>query len=278
MLIALSGGADSVALLLMMHERGEAEAAAHCNFHLRGEESNRDEQFVRDLCQKLGVRLFVKHFNSEEEAQRTGESIEMAARRLRYDWFEALRKAHGFSNVAVAHHRDDNAETILLNLVRGTGLRGLTGMESERPGVVRPLLNLSRRDILNYLQARHQPFVPDSTNADTHFRRNKLRHEVLPLLAEMNPNVVRTLNDMGERLRGVERIYRYGVNCLLKQLTVSPDNHADVLRLKLPELKQTPAPDTLLFEVLSGYGFTPAQAEQALHMGVGAFMESAAYC
>ena len=202
MLIALSGGADSVALLLMMHERGEAEAAAHCNFHLRGEESNRDEQFVRDLCQKLGVRLFVKHFNTEEEAQRTGESIEMAARRLRYDWFEALRKAHGFSNVAVAHHRDDNAETILLNLVRGTGLRGLTGMESERPGVVRPLLNLSRRDILNYLQARHQPFVTDSTNADTHFRRNKLRHEVLPLLAEMNPNVVRTLNDMGERLRG----------------------------------------------------------------------------
>lgn len=278
MLIALSGGADSVALLLMMHERGEAEAAAHCNFHLRGEESNRDEQFVRDLCQKLGVRLFVKHFNTEEEAQRTGESIEMAARRLRYDWFEALRKAHGFSNVAVAHHRDDNAETILLNLVRGTGLRGLTGMESERPGVVRPLLNLSRRDILNYLQARHQPFVTDSTNADTHFRRNKLRHEVLPLLAEMNPNVVRTLNDMGERLRGVERIYRYGVNCLLKQLTVSPDNHADVLRLKLSELKQTPAPETLLFEVLSGYGFTPAQAEQALHMGVGAFMESAAYC
>lgn len=277
MLIALSGGADSVALLLMMHERGEAEAAAHCNFHLRGEESNRDERFVRDLCRKLGIRLFVKHFDTEAEAKRTGESIEMAARRLRYDWFEALRREHGFSAVAVAHHRDDNAETILLNLVRGTGLRGLTGMEAERPGVVRPLLHLSRQDILNYLNRRKQSYVTDSTNADTHYRRNKLRHEVIPLLGELNPNVVRTLNEMGERLKGVERIYRYGLNALLKEVTETEGVAPNALRLNLTALNRTPAPDTLLFEALGSYGFTAAQAEQALHMGVGALMESPGY-
>lgn len=128
-LVALSGGADSVCLLLTLLEKGEVGAAAHCNFHLRGDESDRDEEFVRQLCLQRGVKLFVKHFDTQTEAEKTGESIEMAARRLRYEWFNAMIRDLGFDAVAVGHHQEDNAETLLLNLLRGTGLQGLAGMQ-----------------------------------------------------------------------------------------------------------------------------------------------------
>lgn len=285
MLIALSGGADSVALLLMMQERGKAEACAHCNFHLRGNESDRDEEFVRRLCEERGIRLFVKHFDTQTEAARTGESIEMAARRLRYDWFAELCLEHGFKEVAVAHHLNDNAETVLLNLVRGTGLSGLTGMAEKRPGVVRPLLSLSRHEILDYLRQKGQTYVTDSTNTDTHYRRNKLRHEVLPLLREMNPQIDRTLHETALRLQGVERIYRYGIAQLKKEVcrTISShdglqdglqDHSHDGLRIDVRKLSTSPAPETLLYELLAPYGLSAEQSVQALQMRVGAVMES----
>lgn len=285
MLIALSGGADSVALLLMMQERGKAEACAHCNFHLRGNESDRDEEFVRRLCEERGIRLFVKHFDTQTEAARTGESIEMAARRLRYDWFAELCLEHGFKEVAVAHHLNDNAETVLLNLVRGTGLNGLTGMAEERPGVVRPLLSLSRHEILDYLRQKGQTYVTDSTNTDTHYRRNKLRHEVLPLLREMNPQIDRTLHETALRLQGVERIYRYGIAQLKKEVCRTISSHDglqddlqahshDGLRIDVRKLLTSPAPETLLYELLAPYGLSAEQSVQALQMRVGAVMES----
>lgn len=285
MLIALSGGADSVALLLMMQERGKAEACAHCNFHLRGNESDRDEEFVRRLCEERGIRLFVKHFDTQTEAARTGESIEMAARRLRYDWFAELCLEHGFKEVAVAHHLNDNAETVLLNLVRGTGLNGLTGMAEERPGVVRPLLSLSRHEILDYLRQKGQTYVTDSTNTDTHYRRNKLRHEVLPLLREMNPQIDRTLHETALRLQGVERIYRYGIAQLKKEVCRTISSHDglqddlqahshDGLRIDVRKLSTSPAPETLLYELLAPYGLSAEQSVQALQMRVGAVMES----
>lgn len=285
MLIALSGGADSVALLLMMQERGKAEACAHCNFHLRGNESDRDEEFVRRLCEERGIRLFVKHFDTQTEAARTGESIEMAARRLRYDWFAELCLEHGFKEVAVAHHLNDNAETVLLNLVRGTGLNGLTGMAEERPGVVRPLLSLSRHEILDYLRQKGQTYVTDSTNTDTHYRRNKLRHEVLPLLREMNPQIDRTLHETALRLQGVERIYRYGIAQLKKEVCRTISSHDglqddlqahshDGLRINVRKLSTSPAPETLLYELLAPYGLSAEQSVQALQMRVGAVMES----
>lgn len=285
MLIALSGGADSVALLLMMQERGKAEACAHCNFHLRGNESDRDEEFVRRLCEERGIRLFVKHFDTQTEAARTGESIEMAARRLRYDWFAELCLEHGFKEVAVAHHLNDNAETVLLNLVRGTGLSGLTGMAEKRPGVVRPLLSLSRHEILDYLRQKGQTYVTDSTNTDTHYRRNKLRHEVLPLLREMNPQIDRTLHETALRLQGVERIYRYGIAQLKKEVCRTISSHDglqddlqahshDGLRIDVRKLSTSPAPETLLYELLAPYGLSAEQSVQALQMRVGAVMES----
>lgn len=273
MLIALSGGADSVSLLLMSLERGEdVQAAAHCNFGLRGAESDRDEAFVRALCERLGVRLFVRHFATSDEAARTGESIEMAARRLRYEWFAQLCREHGFDRVAVAHHQDDNAETFLLNLARGTGLRGLTGMEADGVQVVRPLLGLTRKEILAYLAEKGQDYVTDSTNTDTHYKRNLIRHELLPLLARLNPSIVRTLNDTARRLGEAERIYEYGLAALREK--ICQPYRGDGLRIGLAALNGSPAPATLLHEWLSPFGFTARQCEEALQMRTGAYTEA----
>lgn len=273
MLVALSGGADSVALLLYLIDQGKAEAAAHCNFHLRGEESNRDEAFVQQLCREQKVPLYVAHFDTQAQAAATGESIEMAARRLRYEWFAQLCREHGFEAVAVAHHRDDNAETLLLNLIRGTGLHGLTGIAAERPGVVRPLINWSRSQIIDYLDKRGQHYVTDSTNADTRYRRNRVRHEVIPLLRQLNPQIERTLHDTARRLTEAETIYSYGLKMLLDTIT---DQSADgkCLTINMDKLKAAPAQATLLHEVLTPYGFHAEQVREAANMRVGALLEA----
>ena len=163
-LVALSGGADSVALLRVLLRLGYVCEAAHCNFHLRGEESLRDEQFVRELAARLDVPLHVIHFDTNEYAASHGVSVEMAARELRYGWFGQLRRECGARVVAVAHHRDDSVETFLLNLVRGTGINGLQGIRPVNGEVVRPLLCVSRAEILEYLASLGQAYVTDSTN------------------------------------------------------------------------------------------------------------------
>ena len=218
MLCGLSGGADSVALVLVLKELGYDVAAMHCNFQLRGEESERDEQFVRGFCAKHDITLRTTRFDTRAEAEAHGESIEMAARRLRYEWFELVLE-ESFSNatstppkggrwrgaICVAHHADDNVETMLLNLIRGAGLHGLTGMEfCNGWGVMRPLLSVTRAEILDYLAAKGETFVTDSSNTDTHYRRNKVRHELLPLLREMNPSIDRTLTETMSHLRQAE--------------------------------------------------------------------------
>ena len=174
-LVALSGGADSVALLLVLHNLGYKCQAIHCNFHLRGEESNRDEEFVTSLCKRLGIALDIVHFDTTEYAKSHGISIEMAARELRYDAFEKQRKLIGAQAIAVAHHRDDSAETLLLNLVRGTGIRGLRGIQPKNGYIIRPLLCVGREDIIDYLKWRGQDFVTDSTNLTSDYTRNKIR-------------------------------------------------------------------------------------------------------
>lgn len=206
-LLALSGGADSVALLLMLLEQGVHPVAAHCNFHLRREESDRDEQFVRQLCEKFDVQLHIKDFQTEEEAKRKGESIEMAARRLRYTWFEELRKDLGLDYICTAHHRDDQAETVLLNLVRGTGLAGLRGMQPIQGHICRPLLNIHDRQSLKaYLQSREQDWVEDSSNTDTHYQRNLIRHELIPLLKKLNTQAINHICNTAEHIKEAEKL------------------------------------------------------------------------
>lgn len=273
-LVALSGGADSVCLLLTLLAQGKVGAAAHCNFHLRGAESDRDEAFVRHLCAEKQVRLFVTDFDTQAEAARTGESIEMVARRLRYEWFAQLIASENLEGVAVGHHQEDNAETLLLNLIRGTGMQGLQGMQrvSYKQGfcIYRPLLNYTKSDILSYLQSQHQGYVTDSTNADTHYKRNKIRHEVLPLLQSMNPQVVAALNQMAQHLTEANDIYQLGLQQLYAQCELEPvPHHRHYKQLLRKALAKQPHSTAILRELTAPYCFTPTQIADALKMRTG---------
>ncbi len=272
-IVALSGGADSVALLLGLLHLGQPLVAAHCNFHLRGEESDADEAFVRQLCEERGVTLYVEHFDTETYAKQQRISIEMAARELRYDFFEKLRQELGAATIAVAHHRDDNVETLLLNLVRGSGLKGLCGMQPQNGFIVRPMLNIPRTEIEAFLKEAQQPFRTDSTNTDTAFKRNKIRHELLPLLRELNPSIDRTLAETITRLNEAQSLL-----CSLRSDSIAAP--ALPLRLPLASLQSSPAPQTLIFNFLSPYGFTPSQCRtiaQECSERVGAMYETAEY-
>lgn len=282
LLVALSGGADSVALLLVLQELGYELEAAHCNFSLRGAESDADEAFCRRLCAARGVRLHVVRFDTSAEAARHGESIEMAARRLRYAWFDRLLDASACVAVAVAHHRDDNVETLLLNLLRGSGLRGLTGMRYANGRVVRPMLGVSRRDVIGFLALRGQDYVTDSTNADTAYKRNMVRHELLPLLRRLNPAADETLAATAVRLSEAGELYDSAIECVRASL-VSVAGGAD---LPLPgSVVHTPFADvrvspTLFYELLRPYGFAPAVVSGIVASGArrsGALYEAPAH-
>ena len=275
LIVAVSGGADSVAMLLFLKEmHANIVAVAHCNFQLRGEESERDEHFVETLCRRWDCDFRVAHFDTKTEAAACGESIEMAARRLRYEWFDTLRKELNADAVAVAHHLDDDAETVLLNLIRGTGLRGLCGIPPQREGIVRPLLDASREDILKYLENRGQDYVNDSSNSDTHFTRNKIRHEVLPLLRSMNSHISDGLHRMAQRLRRSAELCDSVVNRFRREhVTSLPDGE----RILLADLFAFPVPE-LFFEMwLSEYGFSRAQSEALLTGRVGMLLEANDY-
>lgn len=253
-LVALSGGADSTALLLIMKELGYKLEALHCNFHLRGEESNRDQAFVEELCKEQGVTLSVRHFNTEEVARERGISIEMAARDLRYDWFREELKARKAAYIAVAHHRDDQAETLLLNLIRGTGLRGLAGMQVKHDSIIRPLLCLSREKILTYLESRGQSFVTDSTNSERIAQRNRIRLDLIPLLQSINPSAVEHLCLASENVQESLPYYKKGIEAAFKEQNITANE------FPLNALKSR----TLLHEWLAGKGFNRAQEEEML--------------
>lgn len=253
-LVALSGGADSVALLRVLLHLGCRCEAAHCNFHLRGEESVRDEEFVRALCVTLGVVLHVRHFDTRAYARQHAVSVEMAARDLRYAWFESLRKERGLDVVAVAHHRDDSVETFLLNLIRGTGINGLLGIRARNGFVVRPLLAVSRSDILRYLDSIGQAYVTDSTNLQDEYMRNKIRLRLLPLMEELNPSVRDAIASAAARLEEVAHIYN-------KVMQESMSRVKDEKGISIASLLGSPAPRALLHEMLSPLGFTPSQEE-----------------
>lgn len=257
-LVALSGGADSVALLCLLMDEGIACEAAHCNFHLRGAESDRDEAFVRELCARRGVPLHVTHFETERVAKERRLSIEMAARELRYDWFEQLRQQCHAQVIAVAHHRDDDVETLLLNLLRGTGIQGLRGIRPRNGFVVRPLLCLSRNDLLAYLQRIGQEYVTDSTNLSDTYTRNKIRLRLLPLLEEMNPSIRESLQATAHNLDEAASIYDQGIAAGKQRVLLTEG------QIHLPTLRQEPSPEALLYEIVHPKGFTAAQVADML--------------
>ena len=255
-LVALSGGADSVALLRVLIDLGYTCECAHCNFHLRGEESDRDEQFVCSLCQEHQIPLHVKHFETESYAKEKQISIEMAARELRYAWFEELRKETKANVIAVAHHRDDSVETFLLNLIRGTGINGLKGIQVKNGNIVRPLLETSREDILNYLVFLNQDYVTDSTNFQDEYMRNKIRLNILPMMKEMNPSIMESIQDTAQKLADVANIYNQNRKEIL-EISIQENNKEYILPIQT--ILNDLAPLTLLHEWLGKYQFNSSQ-------------------
>ena len=248
-LVALSGGADSVALLRVLLAAGCDCRAAHCNFHLRGEESMRDEQFVRDLCQRLDVPLIVRDFDVAAYQCEHGGSVEMACRELRYTWFKQERQRQGCSVIAIAHHADDQVETFFLNLLRGTGVKGLSGMQRLNGHIWRPLLGVSRNDLLEYLSSLGQDYVTDSTNAQNDCRRNRLRNIVLPLIEQQFPSSDRRILDTMDNLARDHALLKTLVNDILPD-----ERHFDI-----EALCDTPHASTLLYHRIRHLGFNREQ-------------------
>lgn len=277
-LVALSGGADSVALLLALKKIGYNIEAAHCNFHLRGEESDRDEDFCKKLCHKLDIKLHLAHFDTQTNASLHGISIEMAARNLRYNYFEALLKDINASAVCVAHHKDDSAETLLLNLVRGTGIEGLTGIKSKNNRIVRPFLCVRRNEIVNYLEQQNQLFVTDSSNLVNDVQRNKIRLDVMPLLQTINPLVVEHLNQTGEYIEEAASILNTALEQMQNRVVLLKTEEQTIIDIERLEKEQSS--NYLLWYILKNYGFNAAQIKQiscGLKTSVGRVWESATH-
>ncbi len=259
-IVALSGGADSVALLHVLQQLGYASEAVHCNFHLRGEESMRDERFVRSLCERLNVPLRVVNFDTTEYAAAHHISIEMAARDLRYDYFRKVADEEGIIAVAVAHHLNDSAETFLLNLMRGTGINGLRGIRPKNGLIVRPLLCITRQEILAYLEGLGQPYVTDSTNLQDDFTRNKIRLKLLPLMQTINPSVQQSIVATADRLSELADVYTRLIDEGKSRVTAPlPEAEGTSFTVDSTALLREPMPESLLFELLHPCGFNSAQ-------------------
>ncbi len=252
--VGISGGADSVALLHILVSLGYKCIAAHCNFNLRGDESFRDEQFTIDFTKRLQVPLCKISFETNKYAQENRLSVEMAARELRYRWFEELLNTYDADAVAVAHHRDDSVETLLINLTRGSGLTGLTGIKPKNGNVVRPLLCVSREDIYAYIENNGLEYVTDSSNSSDIYTRNFIRLKLIPLLEEINPSVKASLARTANHLYDASLIYNHSIEEARKVITQNN-------RLSISALLSFPAPATILYEMLKPYGFSRTVCE-----------------
>lgn len=254
-LVGVSGGADSIALLTLLVELGYPCIVGHCNFHLRGEESMRDEHFTETYARRLKLPFLKADFDTYEYAATHHLSVEMAARELRYVWFEEQRCLYKAQAIAVAHHQDDNVETVLMNLVRGTGIRGLSGIRPKNGFVVRPLLCVSREEILQWLASRQLNYITDSTNLSVTYTRNFIRLQVIPLLEKINPSVKEAITRTSAHLAETKLLFLHTVADARKQVFLSENC------LSIHALLQYPAPQILLYELLKAYHFVSSTVE-----------------
>ena len=257
LILGISGGADSVCLMHVFLELGYSFELAHCNFNLRGEESDADEYFVKDLAKKYQLKIHVKQFDTLVYAAENKISTQMAARDLRYAWFEKLRIKSSAKYLAIAHHANDDVETFFINLVRGSGLKGFLGIKEKNNAIVRPLLSVSRLEIEQYLKDRGLVFREDSSNASVKYLRNKIRHELIPLLAQMNPSIQQTVKDEMRILEGVAQIYASKVEEVRKDLTQEKNG---IVQLEISALLALNPLHSYLYELLSAYGFYAVEA------------------
>jgi len=287
LILALSGGIDSMVLADLLLKSKVEFVVAHCNFHLRGEESDGDEKFVREYAEKSGIQCYVKHFETEQYAAEQGISIEMAARDLRYAWFEELRQQLGYDKIAVAHHADDQAETFFINLLRGAGLRGLKGMQPQNGVIIRPLLWASRKQIYQYAVENQILWHEDHTNAETVYLRNKIRNQLLPVFDELHTEARQGLYSSLEHLASENELYRELMKEKLSRI-VEEQEAVSVIARRNDEAIQINKSfhvsldcfaalamtqrEQLLFEWLRQYGFNTDQCHfifEAMETGIG---------
>ncbi|WP_303032033.1 tRNA lysidine(34) synthetase TilS [uncultured Duncaniella sp.] len=258
-IVGLSGGADSVALLVALVDAGVECVAAHCNFHLRGEESNRDHRFCEELCGRLGVELLSRDFDVAARQAETSESVEMACRSLRYDWWRGLIEAGKGDFIAVGHHREDNVETFFINLLRGSGITGLKGMLPVNGHVIRPMLQLSRPQIEEFLTSRGYTWVVDRTNLENEYRRNKLRNIILPVIEREFSGAMDSIERSIEILRDTQSFYADAVSSGVGRY-VRENGDVDVKTM----VENEPHHSTLLYELLSEKGFSFSQIKNVI--------------
>lgn len=274
-LIAVSGGVDSMSLMHLFHAANIPSAVAHCNFNLRGNDSNADEKLVKDTAESLGLEFYRKGFRTDSFAKDNGVSIQMAARKLRYDWFHELSKAHQYDFIATAHHADDQVETILLNLTKGTGIAGMHGIPESAGKIIRPLVHLSRKEIIHYAQEQRIAWREDASNDESDYERNFIRNEVIPMLRSINPSVTDAIIKHSTIMARYENLLDHFIHevenqiCRFEQMGVFKT-------IDIEKLTSHPEPATILFHLVRNIGMTYQQCENAIKPGVtsGAVFES----
>lgn len=279
LLLAVSGGVDSVVLCELCQQSGFNFMIAHCNFRLRGEESNRDERFVQSLAQRYGVRLFTRHFDTNTYVLKNKVSVQVAARELRYKWFDELAThLHAETGnpvyITTAHHGDDNIETVLMSFFKGTGIAGMRGMLQKTGKIIRPLLFAGKEEIIAFAKAQALDFVEDSSNASDKYSRNYVRHRIIPAIEEIYPSVRENMMANIDRFREIELLYTQAISAHKKKLL---EERNGGLSVSVLQLSRAVPLKTVVFEIIKPYGFTAKQTKDAvalLEAGTGKFILS----
>ncbi len=254
-LLAVSGGMDSLVMTHLFSLTGREFGIAHCNFKLRGKDSDNDEVFVKKIAEKFSVPFFSTAFDTIEQSHTTGDSVQMTARQLRYEWLEKIRKDNNYNFVATGHHHDDNIETLFINIVRGAGIRGVQGIPLKNQNIIRPLLFAARSEIEQFAKDHNIKYHEDASNKENKYARNKIRNQVIPVFEEINPNFRDSINRFFENISLPYECYSNHIEQIKKDLVISDGNKYIISIYKLQQLHY---PATLLLEILKPFGFNVA--------------------
>ncbi len=260
-LLAVSGGKDSMAMLHLFQSNKLKFSVAHCNFQLRNNASDLDEQFVKDFTANNNITFYSKAFETKEYARQKSISIQMAARKLRYDWLKEIREEKGYEYIATAHHKNDVAETMLINLTKGTGLSGLHGIKNKNRNVIRPMLCFTAAEIDNYVQENNISFREDLSNSDTKYIRNSIRHKIIPELEKINSSIIKTLNTEAKQFLGDEKIISDKVIEEKKRLFLKDRG---IIKIKIEELKKLNPLNSYLYYFIREYGFNISDVDNII--------------
>ncbi|MBN2682895.1 MAG: tRNA lysidine(34) synthetase TilS [Bacteroidales bacterium] len=260
-LVAVSGGIDSIVLLDILYKLNFNITLAHCNFQLRGKESDDDEKLVKSLSEKYGIEFFLKRFNTKTFAEENRISIQMAARKLRYDWFNKTIEENSFNYVAIAHNKDDVAETFFINLLRGTGIRGLTGIKEKTGNIIRPIIFASRKEIEQYCKTNNLVYREDKSNESDDYLRNRIRHHLIPLLKEIKENSLNNIDTTILNLQETLLLFNEKISEIVENIVHEKN---DSIYLNKNMLNNNPAKRTILYEIAKNYNFSSKMCDEII--------------